>query len=312
METIMCTAVNLKLNHHFFGRNLDLDRDYGVAGVTMPEGCRLSLRHAESVTASYSVIGAGLVSNGFPLYFDAMNRSGLCAAGLNFPSCAVYRKPTPDCLSLTSFELIPYILTQCKDLVEALTALKEINITDDAFSDTLPATPLHWIFADKSGAVIVEPLANGLNISEAVTGVLTNSPEFAIHVNNMKSYPALSPVTPLAQSSQESSLGRESSSLPGGLSSEARFVRASFFTGCARKGSDTEERGELFSILAATAVPCGSVLTSDGRLHFTRYTSCCDTENGAYIFKTPTSLIPSILYFENKLESCNEIGLTNF
>jgi choloylglycine hydrolase len=36
------------------------------------------------------MIGTAIVADDYPLYFDAVNEDGLCAAGLNFPGNAVY------------------------------------------------------------------------------------------------------------------------------------------------------------------------------------------------------------------------------
>lgn len=306
----MCTAVNLTLNHHFFGRNLDLECNYDELGVTTPENYKLAMRHTSSVTTKYAVIGAGLPADGFPLYFDAMNSEGLCGAGLNFPDCAVYKKPTNIHTNLCSFELIPYILSQCKDLTEAVKILKNVNITDDSFSEYYSATPLHWIFADKSGAVVAEPTKIGLTLNRAETGVLTNSPEYGFHVDNLKSYPDLSTEKNFGQSNYRTVLGAGSSSLPGGMTSEDRFVRASFFTTHAQKATEVEERSDLFTILSTVSVPKGSVKAENGELHYTRYTSCCDTKNGVYMYKSRTSLLPSILYFDEVSIRSDKVTVT--
>jgi len=308
----MCTAINLTLNHHFFGRNLDLECNYGELGVTTPEYYKLAMKHTSSVTTKYAVIGAGLPANGFPLYFDAMNSEGLCGAALNFPYCAVYKKPTNTHTNLCSFELIPYVLSQCKDLTEAINILKNVNITDDSFSEYYPATPLHWLFADKSGAVVAEPTKIGMTLNRAETGVLTNSPEYSFHVDNLKSYTDLSPKNPFGQNSHRTSLGIGSSSLPGGMTSEDRFVRASFFTINAQKASEVEERSNFFTILGAVTVPKGTVKTEKGVLHYTRYTSCCDTDSKLYMYKPCTSLLPNILYFDEGSIRSDKVTVTKF
>ncbi len=272
----MCTAVNLTQNYHFFGRNLDLHCDYGESALKVPVNYQLKFRHMGELKSKYSILGCGLAADGFPLYFDAMNSEGLCGAGLNFPRCASYRNLSYHHRNICSFEVIPYVLSQCKNISEAVDLLKSVNVTNDNFSESYPATPLHWIFGDKSASVIVEPLETGLTVTKATTGVLTNSPEYAFHENNLKRYPQLSPKSPNYPNAPLA-LGTES--LPGGLTSEDRFVRASYFTSNSQKGTVGEERGSFISILSSVNVPRGAVLTEKDELHYTRYTSLYETDS---------------------------------
>ena len=53
-----------------------------------------------------------------------------------------------------------------------------MNLVGTPYSDTLPTAQLHWIIADKSGAITVESVADGLKVYENPVGVLTNNPPF--------------------------------------------------------------------------------------------------------------------------------------
>ncbi|MBR6806969.1 MAG: linear amide C-N hydrolase [Clostridia bacterium] len=305
----MCTAVNLTGNFHFFGRNLDLHCDYGECAVKLPRGYALSFRHEGEIKAKYSALGCGFTVGGFPLYFDAMNSEGLCGAGLNFPRCAHYMTASRQHCNICSFELIPYVLSQCKDLREAADMLSRVNITDDSFSESYPATPLHWLFADKNGSIAVEPLDSGLSVTNAKTGVLTNSPRYILHETNLKMYPHLSPEAPTYP---DAPLAIGTVSLPGGLTSEDRFVRASYFTSNCKKGSKDEERGSFISILSAVNVPRGSVITESGELHYTRYTSIYDTASQSLTYCSHGHVSPSTITLTSNGECASELEVVSF
>ena len=127
------------------------------------------------------MIGVGFIHGGIPLYYDAMNKHGLCAAALNFPDRAVYRTPCDGKLNLASFELIPFVLSQCKSLNEVRGELSMLNVTDEAVDPTLLPTPLHYMISDSTGSVVIEAMADGVHIRENSHGVLTNSPELPYH-----------------------------------------------------------------------------------------------------------------------------------
>ena len=305
----MCTAVNLTGNFHFFGRNLDLDCNFGETALTVPENYLLCFRHTGDFKSLYSILGTGISADGFPLYFDAMNSAGLCGAGLNFPGCANYRKELENHLNLCSFEVIPYVLSRCKTLREAIDLLKNANITDDSFSDSYPSTPMHWLFGDKSGSIAVEPLERGLNLTVTVSGVLTNSPEYDFHKNNLARYPHLSPKSCITDGSV---LAGGTVSLPGGLTSEDRFVRASFFTSNLHRGTSDEERGDIQSILSSVNVPRGSVLTTDGKLHYTKYSTYYETDSLRYVYTANGASLPFITTLKKSTNTGSDIEVTKF
>ena len=87
----MCTAVFDK-NNRLFGRTLDLEYHYNEEVTVTPRGAEFSLRLGAPFVCRYSIIGMATVSDGYPLYYDAMNERGLAIAGLNFPKSACYVK----------------------------------------------------------------------------------------------------------------------------------------------------------------------------------------------------------------------------
>ena len=291
----MCTALSLTAGDHYFGRNLDLDGSCGEQVLITPRNHPLPMRDLPGLERHYAMIGMGLPVRGYPLYFDAVNEHGLAAAGLNFPGCGVYRPPEAGRACVASFELIPWVLGQCRTVEEAEALLRGAVITDRAFSPDLPPTPEHWMISDAGASLVVEPTAAGLILQRNPVGVLTNSPELEFHLWNLRSYchmevgPAenrLAPGLDLAPCWQ----GSGAVGLPGDLSSPSRFVRCAFHS-LHWQPADTEEGrvGRFFRILDTVAWPVGSVQTAAGRWEYTVYTACCNATRGIYYYTTETN-----------------------
>ncbi len=285
----MCTAISFKGTHHLFGRTLDAQASYGEKVVITPRRFEFSFIHEATSKIHEAIIGAACISGGVPLYFDAMNESGLAAAGLNFNGNAVYHPVREGCHNVASFELIPWILCSCRDIEDAAELLSDTNITRDNFSPELPTTPLHFIFADKSGSIAVESVEEGLKIYDNPYGVLTNNPPFQFHRENLKSYMSLSSLAPENRLCKDVrltpySFGMGAVGLPGDFSSSSRFVRAVFSKNSIDVGDD--EINGFFHLMDTVTVPKGCVRGDDGMPHYTLYTSCADTDDGVYCYST--------------------------
>ena len=174
----MCTAITYASGDHYFGRNLDLDHSYNETVTVAPRGFPFAFRRAATLKEHYAMIGMAFVVENYPLYYDATNEKGLSMAGLNFPASAFYgpEKDGPD--NISPFEFIPWLLGQCANLAEARKLLARIHLANIPFSARLPLSPLHWLIADQTGAIVVEAVREGLKIYEDPVGVLTNEPPF--------------------------------------------------------------------------------------------------------------------------------------
>ena len=75
--------------------------------------------------------------------------------------------------------------------------------------------------------------------------------------------------------------------LPGDLSSQSRFVRASFVK-LNSVSEKTEEASvnQFFHILGTVGQTRGCCLTDDGTHELTIYTSCCNADKGIYYYTT--------------------------
>ena len=287
----MCTAISLGNGGHYFGRTLDLEYSLHESVTFTPRKYPLSFRSGKTAAEHYAILGIAAGEEHYPLYYDGINERGLCMAALHFPDNAHYLPSIPGKDSIASFEVIPWILSQCASVRQARDLLSRMTVTDLAYSERLQPTPLHWILADGLECVVLEPEANGIAVYENPTGVLTNNPPFSFQLDRLQDYRSLSPdpVPALFHPGIQLhpySRGMSGMGLPGDFSSASRFVRAAFVRSCSSGGDLPEEKAvDFFRRMGTVQIPRGVVRTEKGEPVFTVYTSCY-TPNGQCLCST--------------------------
>lgn len=289
----MCTAATYRTKDFYMGRTLDYEFSYGEEIAVTPRNYAWSFRHdTEQRETSYAMIGMAHMAGGYPLYYDAVNEKGLGMAGLNFVGNAKYSELKEDSRNVSQFEFIPWILTQCADLQQAVKLLHTMNLVGTPFSEQFPAAQLHWIIADQSGAVTVESVREGLKIYENPIGVLTNNPPFEQQMFAMNNYMHLSPAQPENHFSEKLnfhcySRGMGAIGLPGDLSSMSRFARVAFVKMNAVSGEgEGESVSQFFHILGSVDQQRGCCEVAPGKYEITIYTSCWNAQKGIYYYTT--------------------------
>ncbi len=287
----MCTAITYKSEDSYFGRTLDVYSPYGQEIVITPRRFRFVYRDKGEIKSNYAIIGAAIVKENYPLYFEASNEWGLAMAGLNFPGNAVYYEKDENKDNISPFEFIPWILSQCSNLDDAVKLLQNINLWNENFSDDMPLSPLHWIIADKENAITVESIKDGIKIYDNPSGVLTNNPTFDYHLMNLGEYVNLTNQVPENVFGNLSlslhSLGIGAKGLPGDNSSTSRFVRVAFtkMKSDSVKG-EAESVSQFFHILNSVNQVKGINKTKENENMYTDYTSCINLNKGIYYYKT--------------------------
>ncbi len=288
----MCTALSLTTKDRYFGRNLDIDRSYGEEICVMPRRFPLEFRKTGKISEHHAMLGMAAIVSGAPLFYEAVNEYGLAMAGLNFPDNAYYSPVAERNDNIAPFELIWWILGQCKTVNEVKTLLSRINIVDIPFSEQLPLSPLHWLISDKNGDIVVEAMKDGLHIRANPAGVLTNNPPFEAQLENLKKYRHLSNDNTEVERDEERSYssycqGLGALGLPGDVSSMSRFVRAAF--GRAGSVCDTDEPssvGQFFHLLSSVEMVRGICKNDEGAWDITLYSACINTDKGLYYYTT--------------------------
>jgi len=281
----MCTAIHL-CDEGLFGRTLDYEMGFGEEVVITP---RETITMGETKNR-YAMVGVGVFKEGATLYFDGMNEWGLCGAALNFPGYAVYQSGREDKASVPSGMILSFVLGFCKNINQIRDVFSNIGISDDALFN-LPPASLHWIFADKTGAITVESTERGLEILDNPYGVLTNAPNFSYHTTRLGDYMALHSGIPKNRLSKGRlsaySRGMGALGLPGDFSSVSRFVRGVFVkeNSISDKGADGNIN-RMRHILSSVSIPLGCVKTDEGEHVLTRYSCIMDSENLTYYFSS--------------------------
>lgn len=288
----MCTAATYQTKDFYFGRTLDYDFSYGEEVAITPRNFPFHFRHQDRMDNHYAMIGVAHIAGNCPLYYEAVNEKGLGMAGLNFVGNAVYGKAQPGRDNVATFEFIPWILAQCATLTEARALLERISLTDTPFDEKLPPAQLHWMIADRSGAIVVESVQEGLRVYENPVGVLTNNPTFDRQMFQLNNYMYLSPKDPHNLFSDKLDLrtysrGMGALGLPGDLSSQSRFVRVAFVKMNSLSGDSEEESvSQFFHILGSVDQQRGCCEVGEGKFEVTIYTCCCNADKGIFYYTT--------------------------
>ena len=288
----MCTAATYKTKDFYFGRTLDYEFSYGDEITITPRNYEFNFRIGKKIENHYAMIGMAHVVGDYPLYYDAINEKGLGIAGLNFVGNAYYNDCVEGKDNIAQFELIPWILCQCENVKEVRELLKNINITNEPYSEKFPLAQLHWIIADKNEAITVESMKDGLKVYDNPVGVLTNNPPFDKQMFELNKYMNLSPKSPQNNFSNKLNMeyysrGMGAIGLPGDLSSQSRFVRVGFVKMNSVSGDDEKSSvSQFFHILNSVDQQRGCCDVGDGKYEITIYTSCCNASKGIYYYTT--------------------------
>jgi len=199
---------------------------------------------------------------------DGMNEAGLYVGMYYFPGFAEFSPYDPAQAggSLSVGDFMQWMLSSFKTVAEVrshLDGVRVVNVEDPSFGGA--PLPFHWKIADASGACIVVEIVEGgkVKIYESFLGVITNSPDYAWHLTNLRNYLGLTPEPrkPLTLGGLKlSPLGGGSGllGLPGDFTPPSRFVRAAAFTASVRPLATAEDAVfESFRILDNFNIPVG-------------------------------------------------------
>ena len=260
----MCTGIWFE--NRFFGRTLDWMESYGEKLVVAPRNYRFEFRCEEGLESHFAMMGMAVVSDNYPLFYEAFNEAGLGMAGLYFEEDTVYHNWCDGKINVAPFEMIPYILGQCKSVKEARGKLEKMNIVNEGFNERWGTSPLHWMLADSKECIVVESLADGLKVYDNKYGVMTNSPTFDKQVSNYNNYMNLY------------------NNLPGNWSSMSRFVRAVYMRDNSKLRDIDDRVNHFFRMLDYVSQIRGCNQEKDRDEEITLYSCCQDLDKGIYYY----------------------------
>ena len=269
----MCTSLKYR---NCMGRNYDYEQSFNEEVRIIDEG---------EFENKYKIIGVatGFIKD-FPLLYDGMNQHGLCISGLAFAGNAKYFDDEEGKNNIPSFRLPLEILGQFKNVDEAEKHLNSANITNEAYSPQFPPSDMHWLICDKERAIIIESTAQGLNIYDAETGVLTNNPPYPDQLELAKS--TLEMVGNKDDQIKYDSRGKETYGLLGDYTSFSRFSRLSYLKEQLENSENSfDNANQTFHLLSSVEQIYGLTHVED-KFEYTIYSIVYDMENLKVHYKT--------------------------
>lgn len=309
----MCTAASFKNKNTYFGRTLDYEFSYGEKVTITPRNYPFEFRHLGLNNNHYAIIGMAHIHNDYPMYYDAMNEYGLGMAGLNFVGNAKYNEIIEGKENVAQFEFISFILSTCKNVLEAKNKIKEINLVKTPYNEYYPAAKLHWILRDTNDCIVVEAMEDGIHIYDNKTGSLTNNPPFNYQLENLKNYVSLNNDEPNKSFSFNEafySRGMGSVGLPGDLTSQGRFVRVVYTAHFSVASPDENSSVNQFFHILESAWQTRGLCKINDKYEITIYASCMNLNEGIYYYKTYDNPQISAVYLKN--ENLNSSKLISY
>ncbi|MCB6602862.1 linear amide C-N hydrolase, partial [Erysipelatoclostridium ramosum] len=106
-------------------------------------------------------------------------------AGLNFVGNTYFNAHVDGRDNITSFEFIPWVLSQCANIKEVKELLEHTNVVNTAFNSKLPPAQLHYMISDDTDSIVIECMKDGMHIYDNPTHVLTNNPPFKEQISRL-------------------------------------------------------------------------------------------------------------------------------
>ncbi len=296
----------------FLARTYDQFGDLSANGISVvPANTELSisLDGKDTIKTKYGFVGMGIKGFPSPIQVDGINEKGVTGALLNYPKCGHFN--TKEGINVHPAFFLSYVLALASSVEEAVTLIKEVNLTDELIMGTVMST--HYIFSDNTGeAIIVEPDQGGISIHRNTIGIMCNSPDYRWHKTNLRNYIAVSPedIPPkemLGDVFPPFGMGTAGShGLPGGYSSPSRFVNLAYAKENAPKGvNERDAVSRMFRCLAVVTIPEGILKEGNG-YEMTLCTSIMSSSSLTYYFSPFTNRRISAIHLKEALKR-NEV-----
>lgn len=262
---------------HLWGRNFDFNRIAQGSSVTyVPKGkifygagtsIEDNVIEGSKFESLYGAVGTGsLLIPCTPVLYEGINEKGLMGGQLYYRCFAHYASETAaGTIPLQAAFTVTYLLTQCASVEEVVEAIqKKVTVIDMPILGTLPT--IHWAFSDRTGeTVIIEPDKTGMTIYRNSMGVMTNSPSYSWHRQNLLNYFNIrnldyDELEINGDRLEQCFSGNGAHGLPGDCTSPSRFIRLSFLKKYGIKGKNEEEGiVNLLHLFQNVAFPLGMV-----------------------------------------------------
>lgn len=296
----MCTSLtyNSQDGGHFLARTMDFAINFEANPVFIPRHYHFDLEFDKNgYETKYSFIGASRFVENY-IFSDGFNEQGFGIAVLYFNPKAKYAETTEESkINFEASELVAWALGNTCSVDDFAKKIPSMNVVNSKNKFLKINVPLHWIISDKTGkTAVLEITSTGYHLYDDEVGVMTNSPDFNWHLDNLGHYNHLQPTESKAKTygkyvSKLDGPGFGMVGLPGDFTSASRFIRTTFIKSYMEPAVNIADGIRNISyILNSVNIPKGIKINSDGLSDYTQYTAIMDLTNNKYYFKTYDSL----------------------
>jgi len=293
---MMCTSLTYTntADQHFFARTMDFPTTTPWRPIFLPRHhCWTTGLNATRIT-NQAILGGGRLPVGIAdfLLADGINESGVSCAELYLPHAVKYEPAAQDGkINLTPQDFINWVLGEHTSLDAVVSELSQVCLVHQTWHGEPYVYPFHWILSDATGrSLIIEPTGGPLIAQPNPSGVLTNTPVLAKHLENLNRYLGV-PETIFSAATQQAAQHwiQTGPPLPTGSIPTNRFNQMAI----RRLGTPT--------LTAATTVPTLFDWLNDVRIpynpakrhqlshNYTHYRSVIDLDQRRYYFRPRTT-----------------------
>lgn len=322
-----CTGLIMKSkdNGVVYGRTMEFNTDLKSNLIIIPENKEMSTISAFGEGLKYKTKYAVIGMNGLGLNIvaDGVNEKGMAGGLFFFPGEAKYQtyNKSDSKSSMSSTDILTYLLTNYADTDEVKKAIGNLKVNDTklaAFGNM--TVPLHYSLTDAKGkSIVIEYTATGLHVYDNNIHVVTNSPSFPWHLENINNYANLAPIEKADHNAfgdypiEYKGMGITSNGLPGSYSSPSRFVRVAFYVNNSPvydTVDETMKQGRR--ILNNFDIPdnASSVVENNVRVsEVTEWTSMVDLKNKTYTVRMRDSEKVLKFTLDDKMIHASDISI---
>ncbi|WP_181189501.1 linear amide C-N hydrolase [Bombilactobacillus bombi] len=274
----MCTSISIQATNQdtFWGRTMDFTFDPFKPSVdskitAYPQNFKIQGMQ-QSWTTKYAFAGVNVNDSLF--FNDGINSAGIAGDAQYLEEASWDTAENLQKRSLKPIigeELVAYVLSNFGSIAEIKAAFTHFGQVKTDYPDWEAAhtgiptpIPMHFTFCDNNNhSIILEPVNNGaFKIYDGI-GVMTNSPEYPWHLDNLRNYIHLHNYN-LGHQQLTSQLNLqqiESGSglvgLPGDYTAPSRFVRSTFLSKYLAPFERHQGITQLYNVFKTVMIPQG-------------------------------------------------------
>lgn len=274
----MCTNISITADNGdvFWGRTMDFTFDPFKPSAdskmtSYPANYELEGLH-QSWSTKYAFMGINVNDSLF--FNDGINSAGIVGDAQYLEEASwdtVDNLKKRGLKPIIGEEVVGYVLSNFGSIAEIKEAFQKMGQEKTTYPDWEAADtgiptpiPMHYTFSDSTGkSVILEPVNNGaFKIYDGI-GVMTNSPEYPWHLDNLRNYLQLTnhnlghnQITDQLDIKQIES-GSGLIGLPGDYTSPSRFVRSTYLSKFLAPFHSDQGITQLYNVFKALMIPRG-------------------------------------------------------